>query len=241
MKTTFRLSDFEHPLIQRKAIELTQGEGTLLGKLECIFTYVRDRIKFGIPPKNWLLVKASETIGCRIGQCSAKSALFVALCKAAGIPAMVHGALIDNHILDGLGTGMGMRLLPKIGNHVYADVQINGQWKPIDTFIVDKPLYEGALRKLKGSERTMGYGVALIDGKASCEFNFGEKGFVQMGAVLGDHGRWDDLSEYFASSLMEMTAVQVLALKFFAPLISRRTNRIIETVRSTTKSSSDRQ
>jgi hypothetical protein len=91
-------------------------------------------------------------------------------------------------------------------------VQIEGQWKSIDTFIVDKALYEGAIQKLKGSGKTMGYGVALIDGRSSCEFNFWEKGCVQMGAVLDDHGRWDDLSEYFDSRFMKMTTTQTLAL-----------------------------
>lgn len=118
MNPSFHLSNFEHPLVQIKASELTQGEDTLLGKLECIFTYVRDGIKFGIPPKNWFLVKASETIGYRIGQCSTKSALFVVLCRAAGISAMVHCGSIDNHVLEGLFSGMGFRLLPKTGNHV---------------------------------------------------------------------------------------------------------------------------
>ncbi len=233
MTAIFRLSDFEHPLVKAKAMELTQGQGTLLGKLECIFDYVRDGFKFGFPPKNWFLEKASETIGREVGQCSTKSALFVALCKAAGIPAKVHCGPIDNRVLEGLSSRLSFQLLPKIGNHVWADVQIEGQWKSIDTFIVDKPLYEAALRKLKESGRTMGYGVAFINGKASCELNFGEKGYVQMGAVLGDHGRWDDLSEYFASRYIKLTAFQSLALNYFAAPISWQTNRIIEKVRTT--------
>ncbi len=236
MNIPFRLSDFEHPLVREKAIELTEGESTLLGKLECIFSFVRDGFKFGFPPKNWYLEKASETINHGIGNCSTKSVLFVALCRAVRIPAMVHCGSIDNRILEGLLSGLSFRSQPKTGNHVWADVQIDGQWKSIDTFIVDKALYEGALRKLKESSRTMGYGVALIDGKSSCEFNFGEKGFVQMGAVLDDHGRWDDLSEYFASRYMKLTAVQTLALKFIIPLFSLRTNAIIEKVRFTSPS-----
>jgi hypothetical protein len=36
-------------------------------------------------------------------------------------------------------------------------------------------------------------------GPTSCEFNFGEKGFVHMGAVVEDHGAWDDFADYVAS------------------------------------------
>ncbi len=132
MNISFRLVDFEHPLVQAKAIELTRGEGTLLGKLECIFTYVRDGFKFGFPPKNWFLEKASETIGSGIGNCSTKSVLFVALCRAVGIPAVVHCGSINNHVLEGLLSGLSFRLQPKTGNHVLADVQIEGQWKSVD-------------------------------------------------------------------------------------------------------------
>jgi transglutaminase-like putative cysteine protease len=61
MEATNRLSDFENPLVQSKAMELTQGKETLVEKLESIFYYVRDGIKFGFPPR-WDIVKASETV-----------------------------------------------------------------------------------------------------------------------------------------------------------------------------------
>ncbi len=116
---------------------------------------------------------------------------------------------------------------------MWADVELDGQWKSIDTFIVDQALYDGALRKLRESGRTMGYGIALMDGKSSCEFNFGEKGYVQMGAVLADHGRWDDLSEYYNSRFMKLTTFQMRWLNIFAPLMSLRINRNIENIRAT--------
>lgn len=231
MINPYRLSDFEHPLIQAKAIELTQGEGTVLGKLERIFTYVRDEIKFGFPPKSWTyMMRASETIRQGMGHCGTKSALFVALCRVAGITAMVHCASLE---FEELFFGMNFRSPPKLSNHVWVDVQIDGQWKSIDSFIVDKPLYEAALRKLKESGRTMGYGIALINGKSSCEFNFGEKGYEQMGAILEDHGRWEDLSEYYSSRFMTLTATNTLIFNLFAPLLSLVVNRKIERVRST--------
>jgi len=231
MSTSYRLSDFEHPLVQGKAIELTQSEGTLLGKLERIFTYVRDEIKFGFPPKSWTFtMKASETIRQGMGHCGTKSALFVALCRVAGITAMVHCASLD---FEKLFFGMNLRSPPKLSNHVWVDVQIDGQWKSIDSFIVDKPLYEAALQKPKKSGRTMGYGHALINGKSSCEFNFGEIGYEQMGAILDDHGRWDDLSEYYSSRYMYTTPTQTLIFNLFAPVLSLRINGKIEKFRST--------
>jgi hypothetical protein len=88
--------------------------------------------------------------------------------------------------------------LPKAASLSWIDVDIDGEWKQIDSYINDKALYEKALEHLLMSKKTYGYSVAFRDGKSSCEFNFGEKGFVHMGAVVVDHGTWDDLSEYIA-------------------------------------------
>ena len=45
-------------------------------------------------------------------------------------------------------------------------------------YINDQAFYERALKRLKASGTAIGYSVSFVDGKASCEINFGEKGFV---------------------------------------------------------------
>ena len=52
-------------------------------------------------------------------------------------------------------------------------------------YINDQAFYERALKRLKASGTAIGYSVSFVDGKSSCEINFGEKGFVHMGAVMG--------------------------------------------------------
>jgi len=231
MDTTNRLSDYNHPLIQSKVIELTQDKETLVGKLESIFYYVRDGIKFGFPPK-WDVVKASEVMGYGVGYCNTKATLFVALCKAAGIPARVHCAAIDINIMRGILPDMAFPFMPKAGSHAWVDVLIDDQWKSIDSYINDKMLYEGSLKKLKESGKSLGYSVSFINGQSSCEFNFGEKGFVHMGAVKTDHGSWEDISEYFATDkYVRLNAAQRLAVKMFVPLLNSK----LERIRSTAK------
>ncbi len=92
-----RLADCEHPLVRETAEQLTQGETTLLGKLNRLFMYVRDDIKFAFPEAGDL-VKASETIRLGIGQCNTKATLFLALCKVSDIPARIHYSLISKEI-----------------------------------------------------------------------------------------------------------------------------------------------
>ena len=198
MTTINYLSDFDHPLIQKKSAELTLAQQTPLAKLEKIFCFVRDDIKFGFPPK-WDEVKASQVIEYGLGYCNTKATLFLALSKAAGIPARVHFGLIDTGIMRGILPSFVFPFMPKVGGHSWVEVQLEGQWRPIDSYIDDHVLYEKALNRLKATKRVLGYSISLIGGKSSCEFNFGEKGFVHMSAVVEDHGVWEDAAEYFAS------------------------------------------
>ena len=228
MMSTVVLSDVDHPSIQEKAISLTAASESTMDKLKSIFHFVRDEIKFGFPPK-WDVVKASEVLAYGIGQCNNKATLFVALCRAAGIGAKIHCGNIDADIMRGVFPFFAFPFLPKAGGHSWTEVQIEGQWKPIDSYINDKAFYEGARRKLSKSGRPFGYSVSFFEGKSSCEFNFGEKGFVHMGAVVEDHGTWEDFSQYVASG--KYSSLDSFQLLLY-PMLAKLTNRNIEHIRS---------
>ena len=227
MNDAVMLSDFNHPAIIGKSKELTEGKATRLEKLETIFYFMRDDIKFGFP-SIWDELKASEVLELGFSYCNTKASLFLALCKASNIPARIHCALIDTEIMRGVFPGFAFPFLPKAGPHSWIDVEINGEWKSIDSYINDKAFYEGALKRLEKSGKSFGYSVSFKDGKSSCEFNFGETGFVHMGAVLEDHGTWDDLSEYIASdSYGRMNRMQLMSY----PMMAVISNRTIEMIR----------
>jgi hypothetical protein len=222
------LSDSEHPAVAARAAELAAGKTTDVEKLESIFYYVRDEIKFGFPP-TWDQVRASQTIGYKIGYCNTKATLFLALCKALCIPARVHYGLIDLRIMRGIFPSLAFMFLPEKGSHSWVEVQIGGEWKQMDSYINDKLLYKRASQKLKSRHQSLGYSVCIADGRSSCEFNFGDRGFVHMGAVVEDHGVWDDALEYFATDkYTRMNALQRMAF----PVIARLANRNISNIRS---------
>ena len=227
MNATVKLSDFNHPSIIEKSKELTKDKATRIEKLEAIFYFMRDGIKFGFP-STWDELKASEVLELGYSYCNTKASLFLALCKASNIPAQIHCALIDIEIMRGVFPGFAFPFLPKAGAHSWIDVEIDGEWKSIDSHINDKAFYERALNRLKRSGRPFGYSVSFKDGKSSCEFNFGEKGFVHMGAVIEDHGTWDDLSEYIASEkYVRMNRIQSMSY----PMVAAISNRTIERIR----------
>ncbi len=223
-----RLSDCEHPAIQAKAKELTLDKSTRLEMLESIFGFVRDGIKFGFPQK-WDEVKASETLSYGLGYCNTKVSLFLALCQAAHIPARVHFGLLDLRCMRGIFPSYSFPFLPKAGGHAWIDVQLEGQWHSIDSYITDKPFYEGALKRLKASGLSFGYAVAPVDGKSSCEFNFGNKGSIFAGAIVDDLGVWEDAADFYASDqYLRLHGLQ----KMTYPLLAASSNRNIERIRA---------
>jgi len=225
------LSDHDHPSVMEKARMITAGKETRLEKIAALFHFMRDEIRFGFPPK-WDTVNASETLQYKTGYCNTKATLFLALCKATGIPARIHTGLIDIRIMRGVFPGFSFPFLPKAGGHSWLEVEIEGTWKPLDSYINDKPYYENALRKLHESGMTTAYSISETKGDSSCEFNFGEAGFMHMGAVVVDHGTWDDFSEYMASAkYIRMTRLQSLVY----PMIAHISDRNIERIRSGTR------
>jgi hypothetical protein len=228
MNTDGILSDHDHPAIQAKTRELVTDQITLLGKLEKLFYFVRDEIRFGFPPR-WDEIKASETLQYQIGYCNSKATLFLALCRAAAIPARIHSGLIDIQIMRGIFPSFAFPFLPRAGGHSWTEIEIEGDWKPIDSYINDMRYYQGALQRLQESGNTTAFSISHAKGPSSCEFNFGEQGFLHMGAVLEDHGTWQDFSEYISSGkYISMSQMQLMAY----PLIARISNRNIGKIRS---------
>ena len=81
--------DHEHPLIQQIAADLLHtGGGSDEGFAQAAFEYVRDEIRHsmdaGDSEVTW---RASDVLEKRTGLCYAKSHAYVALLRAAGVPA----------------------------------------------------------------------------------------------------------------------------------------------------------
>lgn len=194
-----KLADYENPVVREKAASLTNGAETVREKLDRLFYYVRDDIAFGFPPEGDLM-KASETINRGNGQCNTKATLLLALCKACDIPARIHFSLIKKDIQKGFFTGIAYWLMPNEISHSWIEIQVDGRWRRIDTFINDIALFDAAKAKLKNLGWTVGYSVALKDGDASAELDIDHEVYQQMAAVTDDHGTWDDPSAYYESS-----------------------------------------
>lgn len=218
------LADFEEAIVKKTALKLISGEKTIRGKLDRIFHYVRDDIIFAFPEEGDL-VKASETIQRGFGQCNTKATLYLALCKAARIPARIHFSLISRDIQKGFFSGIAYWAMPREISHSWIEVKIDGKWRRIDTFINDLPLFNAAIAEVEKLGWSTGYSIALGEGKPSAELNLDKEAFQQMAAVTSDHGVWDEPAEYFASANYK-NRPGALKLWLYRQMIGRINNKV---------------
>jgi hypothetical protein len=163
-----------------------------------------------------------------MGYCNTKATLFLALCKATGISVRIHTGLINLEIMQGIFPSFVFPFLPSAGGHSWMEIEIDGEWKSVDSYINDKRFYEGASKRLQESGKKTAFSISQAKGASCCEFNFGEKGFVHMGAVVEDHGTWQDFSEYILSKkYLRMNRMQLMSY----PLLAWSSNRNIEKIR----------
>lgn len=228
MKKIELLANYDHPLVKDTAAQLTKGLNSDREKLKALFYYVKDQVKFAFP-KNGDLVKASETIQLRIGQCNTKGTLLLALCKASGIEAIIHFSLIRKEIQQGLFKGLMFRLIPNLISHSWVDVRIEGKWRRIDSFINDERFYIAGKAQLKKKGWKTGYSVSCASGESDSGFNIDEEKFVQMDAVVEDQGVWADPAEYYSTNLYKNRPGRFKLIVY--GLLVGRVNKRVEALR----------
>jgi transglutaminase-like putative cysteine protease len=167
-------------------------------KAIALHNYVRDCVKFGFS-KYLDAARPDDTLACGHGHCNAKARLMVSLFRAIGLEAHQHFVVIPKSILNGvLPPGRGWLLPPEL-SHSYVEVQVEGTWCEIDSYIVDTALLRAAQARLAKEARQLGYGVRadstnLWDGHSNAFSQF------DQGMLIEDHGRVEDLEAYFRGS-----------------------------------------
>lgn len=192
-----RLIDSSHPEIAAAAARLTAGAGDDAARAVALHDFVRDRVLFGWAPA-FDRQKASEVLASGVGFCNTKSTLFVALLRAAGIPARVHFATINRRLLDGL-----IRPPQPFVDHSWTEAKVGGHWVATDSYNLDLPLQRAALARCRAEGRVIGYGVhahgtPYWDGRSRAFVQF-----VDDGAVPDlsdeDFGSFADLDRFRAT------------------------------------------
>jgi hypothetical protein len=183
--------DYSNPLVKAKISELTIGKKTDIEKANSIFLFVRDEIFFGWSAK-FYDSKASEVLTDKVGYCNTKSTLFVALLRGAGIPARQSFVEITGNVL------FGFSIPNSVVDHSYTEIFLDNKWISVDSYVIDKRLYQNSINKLKQEKLEQGYGIHIAgtiewDGKSDAFIQY-----VPSNTKGAKHwGNFSDIEEFY--------------------------------------------
>jgi transglutaminase-like putative cysteine protease len=129
--------DSDHPLVRKKAAEIAGATPSPVEQARLLYRAVRDGIRYDpyVDFTDRETYRASSVLEAGHAYCVGKAALYVALCRAVGIPARLGLADVKNHLAT-------PRLLEAVGTdvfayHGYVEVMPAGEWvKATPTFNV---------------------------------------------------------------------------------------------------------
>ena len=216
--------DFSHPKIRIAALKLTQSLRGDREKAVALHDLVR-RMPFGAFA-DFSHIRASDVMRAQRGDCHSKGVLFVALCRAAGLPARLNFVRIRPQFLRGiLDDG------PDAMAHAIGQVEIDGHWFSSDAYVVDPLLFARARREFReDAAAESGWGivrdaVALWDGHEDCIHQF------RPADLIHDYGAYDDPHAFYAERESEEGSPSwVTRLKYAmgAQLVNRRVAKLRE-------------
>jgi transglutaminase-like putative cysteine protease len=129
--------DSDHPRVREKAREIVDAKPDPVERARLLYRAVRDGIRYDpyVDFTDRETYRASSVLKAGHAYCVGKAALYVALCRAIGIPARIGLADVKNHLAT-------PRLLEAVGTdvfayHGYVEVMPEREWvKATPTFNV---------------------------------------------------------------------------------------------------------
>ena len=176
--------DVSHPAIQELALRLVDGIDDPVARARAIFEWVRDEVRYVIP-HDWSQT-ASETMETRMGSCTNKANLLVALARAVGIPGAYEVLRVrGKHYLGPVWIPMLQDICDEVSCHVRAALFVDGRWIKCDP-TNDSDLSESISHLNRPSEQAIFDGVNDATSFIAPENVLGSLGLMPNGdPILG--------------------------------------------------------
>jgi transglutaminase-like putative cysteine protease len=189
-----RLFDPEDPKLRLRAQSLTQLCKSERERVLAIYGFVK-RLTFARSFK-LRLATAREVLARGRGDADDKATLWVALMRAAGIPARLRYIELRGEILRGLTSGVASAARPVV------EVWVGGRWLRTDTYIFDAAYMAAARRRLQDRGWEWGYGIhrdGHVIWSGADDAYLGGAPTSRDAMVLEDHGLFSDPGEAMRS------------------------------------------
>jgi hypothetical protein len=165
-------------------------------KAVLIHNFVRDKIRFGYtrlldfcPPE--------DTVRFGYGNSISKGILMMTMLQEARINCQMHFITIQKQIYEGTLPDIIYHFLPAHLTHGFLEINIGGTYYKVDSYSIEKSLFEKLKQKLILEDKTVGYGISIM---GTIDWNGHSDSLVQAnapGIFLDDHGSFQDPMVYF--------------------------------------------
>jgi Transglutaminase-like superfamily len=215
--------NFQHPTIALLNERLATGSPAAHERALRIHEFVQNEILFGWSPR-FDREPASSVLASRVGFCNTKSTLFGALLRAAGIPARLHVVGISAAVLSGLIDPRSTYV-----DHSWTELWLHERWIRLDSYVLDRGFFLGALSRLRKSGQAAGFGTHLL---AHCDWDGHSDRFVQFREDAAgsqwsdvDFGVFHDIADFNDSGLSRKPKAPVVRI-LMRVLLSRANQRV---------------
>lgn len=184
-------------------------------RIQAIYTFVRDEIKFGYNEDDAL--SASAILNDGYGQCNTKSTLLMALLRAVDIPCRLHGFTIHKALQKGAISGIWYTLSPDSILHTWVEIKYNGEWNHLEGVILDRE-YLTQLQKCFGKESGdfCGYG-AFTEDLSNPAIDWNENNtYIQAKGINADFGLFNSPDEFYAQHRQDLNPLRKWIFRKFA-------------------------
>lgn len=218
--------DFQHPSIQA-LIEQKGWRGlNSYDAVGAVYDFVRDDIPFGYNSDDH--IAASKVLADGYGQCNTKGTLLMALLRALGIPARLHGFTIFNELQRGAIPGYLFALAPVRILHSWVEVKVEDRWLELEGYIIDRDYLHQVQRTFSTQcESFSGYGIATSCLSAPSVEWRGESTYIQKDGIADDFGIFNQPDDFYREKGTNLSGFKKLLYRFVVRhLINSNVKRI---------------
>lgn len=223
---TTPILDFEHSKIQKLVNERGWKNLSEKEKVNQVYTFVRDEIRFGYNTSD--NISASQVLEDGYGQCNTKATLLMALMRAVEVPNRIHGFTINKALQKGAITGAWYLIAPKNILHSWVEIFVDDNWYFLEGVILDKIYLDALQKKFADSESNLcGYGVYTEDFKKPVvDWNYNHT-YIQEKGINQDFGLFDNPDRFYTKHQQNIGPLKNWMFKnYMRHTMNKNVNRI---------------